>query len=113
MFMAWYSWEFWGTLMALGQGHSFAGTHGSHTTHFHYPLFKGMSGVLLSPGRGLFIFSPIFLFAVPMFLYALWPRSKLRPIYILLAVGGLADPRAALGPIVEVALVARLEVRAA
>ncbi len=91
VFMAWYSLEFWGSLMALGQGHRFAGTHGPHITHFHYPLFKGMSGVLLSPGRGLFIFSPIFLFAVPMFLYAFWPRSKLRPIYVLLAVGALAD----------------------
>lgn len=91
IFMFWYSFEYWGSLMALGQGHTTEGTHGPYITNFRYPLLKGMSGVLFSPGRGLFVFSPVFLFAIPMFLYSLWPPAKLHPIYRLLAVGGGAN----------------------
>ena len=66
IFMAWYSWAYWGSLLALGQGQGvMAGTPGAHANHFNYPILKGMAGVLFSPGRGLFVFSPIFLFAVP------------------------------------------------
>jgi hypothetical protein len=90
LLMAWYSWEFWGSLLALGQGHRLVAIHGPHATHFHHPLVEGMVGVLFSPGRGLLVFSPVFLFAFPFFLYALWPRAKVRPVYRLMAMGALA-----------------------
>ncbi|MFC1831012.1 hypothetical protein ACFL0S_03210 [Thermodesulfobacteriota bacterium] len=92
LLMAWYSWEYWGSLLALGQGHSMSsGTHGSHTTNFNYPLLKGMAGLLFSPGRGLFVFSPFFLFGVPLWLYALWPWAKIDPLYRFIAFGALAN----------------------
>jgi hypothetical protein len=89
--MAWYSWEYWGSLLALGQGLGRVEKVGAHVTNFHYPLLKGMAGVLFSPGHGLLVFSPVFLFAFPMLLHSLWPWANVRPVYRPLAVGALAD----------------------
>jgi hypothetical protein len=52
-FLAWYSLEYWGSLLSLGQGQ------GSKFTG--NPLV-GIPGLLLSPARGLLIHSPVFVF---------------------------------------------------
>lgn len=53
--MAWYSIHYWGTLTTLGQypsGDWFLGRFG-----------PGLAGLLFSPSRGLFVFTPLFLFS--------------------------------------------------
>ncbi len=54
-FMVWYSLEYWGSILSLGQGQS-----GKFTGN---PTLA-IPGMLLSPARGLLIFSPIFLFSI-------------------------------------------------
>jgi hypothetical protein len=53
-FLAWYSVEYWGSLLSLGQGQQ-----GKFTGD---PLLA-VPGMLLSPARGLLVFSPIFIFS--------------------------------------------------
>lgn len=54
-FLAWYSLEYWGSLLSLGQGQS-----GKFTTD----PWLGIPGLLLSPARGLLVFSPVFIFSI-------------------------------------------------
>jgi hypothetical protein len=54
-FMAWYSLEYWGSILSLGQGQS-----GKFTGN---PTLA-IPGMLLSPARGLLIFSPVFIFSI-------------------------------------------------
>jgi hypothetical protein len=78
--MEWYSWTHWGSLLSLGQGHRFiAGHHGPHETYFNLSngFLQGITGTLLSPNRGLFIFSP---FLVASFLLAICFVT--RPAYL-------------------------------
>lgn len=56
-FLAWYSLEYWGSLLSLGQGQS-----GKFTTD----PWLGIPGLLFSPARGLLVFTPVFIFS---FLY--------------------------------------------
>jgi len=53
--LAWYSTAYWGTVTSLGQGPAIL---------FHGAVLKGMVGLLFSPARGLFVFSPIFLLSL-------------------------------------------------
>src|SRR6266481_32344 len=88
--MALYSHYYWGSILALGQGLRWEGTLGPHYTHFHGPLFGTLAGHLFSPGRGLFVFSPVFLFSVPMLFWVLF-SSKANPLHRYLVIGALAD----------------------
>ena len=54
-FLAWYSLEYWGSLLSLGQGQS-----GKFTDN---PLL-GVPGLLLSPARGLLVFTPVFIISI-------------------------------------------------
>lgn len=36
----------------------------THLSSFDTPLFAGIAGVLVSPGRGLFVYSPVFVFSI-------------------------------------------------
>jgi len=54
-FLAWYSLEYWGSLLSLGQGQS-----GKFTTN----PWLGIPGLLLSPARGLLVFTPVFIFSI-------------------------------------------------
>jgi len=54
-FLAWYSLEYWGSLLSLGQGQS--------GKFFGDPLLA-IPGMLVSPARGLLIFSPVFVFSL-------------------------------------------------
>ena len=51
--LGWYSLAYYGRLGSLGQGQSFASG----------DLPAGLAGILVSPARGLLVFSPIFVFA--------------------------------------------------
>ena len=54
----------WVSFRELGGGYSYVvkKTLGSSGGFFANPLFPGLAGVLLSPGRGLLVFSPVFVF---------------------------------------------------
>ncbi|MCD4775426.1 MAG: hypothetical protein K8S15_05160 [Candidatus Aegiribacteria sp.] len=54
-FLAWYSIEYWGSILSLGQGQNskFTGN----------PLL-GIPGMLISPARGLLVFSSVFVFSI-------------------------------------------------
>lgn len=54
-FLAWYSLEYWGSLLSLGQGQS--------GKFFGDPLLA-IPGMLISPARGLLVFSPVFAFSL-------------------------------------------------
>jgi len=88
LLMAWYSQEYWGSVFALGQGHRFDATHGSHLTHFHNSLWVGLSGLLFSPNRGLFVFSPVFLLALPS-AFLLFRGGGAAPVCRYLAAGAV------------------------
>src|SRR5262249_57291669 len=50
-------------------------------------VLEGLAGVVVSPGRGLFVYSPFLLFGVPGIISAVRCRDRFQ---ILLAVGILA-----------------------
>ena len=87
--LAWYSWVYWGTPLALGQGQGLGGFTASE------PLVAA-AGLLVSPNRGLLVFSPIFLFSVgyaiylirrrvgpPLLHYLIWSSVALYGLYTL------------------------------
>ncbi len=89
LLMAWYSWAFWGTPLALGQGQGLAGFTAAQ------PLVAA-AGLLISPNRGLLVFSPIFIFGVgyavvllrrgggpPLLRYLVWSSVALIGLYSL------------------------------
>ena len=55
IFLAWYSLEYWGSIFSLGQGQS-----GKFTS----TPWTGIPGLLFSPARGLFVFTPVFVFSM-------------------------------------------------
>ncbi len=72
--LAWYSLSYYGRLESLGQGQTFVSGN---------PL-AGLAGVLISPARGLLVFSPIFIFAFAGMARTLRDR-RAEPIYKYLA----------------------------
>ncbi len=88
MGMCVYSKIYWGSVMALGQGHRMGQWHGTQVTDFHGPLLEGLAGVLVSPSRGLLVFGPMFVFSFVYLGYACVSR-RLDPIYRYLAIGTL------------------------
>ena len=79
--LAWYSLHYWGTVTALGQysaGEWFIG-------HFG----PGVAGLLFSPSRGLFVFTPLFVFSA-IAMIALVRHPSREPLLAALAVGVLA-----------------------
>jgi hypothetical protein len=77
--LAWYSLVYWGSVLALGQGQGDSGFTGN--------VLIGLPGLLVSPGRGLFYFSPVFLFVIPEFLGIFrWPNWREPYIYMAASV---------------------------
>ena len=87
LLLAWYSWVYWGTPLALGQGQGLAGFTAPE------PAIAAL-GLLLSPNRGLLVFSPIFIFSVaysihlvrhragpPLLHYLIWSGVALTGLY--------------------------------
>jgi hypothetical protein len=76
--LAWYSLHCWGTLRNLGQypaGEWFTGSFG-----------VGLAGLLISPSRGLFVFTPLFLFSV-----AALVALRRDPLMVALGAGVVAN----------------------
>lgn len=77
LLMTWYSWEMLGSPTALGQG--------QRMRMGNDPLV-GLAGILVSPGRGLFVFSPVLLMALPALPHA-WARESRFPLLRPLVIG--------------------------
>jgi hypothetical protein len=88
--LAWYSWAYWGSPVALGQGQGLGG--------FTAPEPAAAAvGLLLSPNRGLLVFSPILIFSVvysvyllrhpidsfPLLGYLIWASVGMYALYTL------------------------------
>ncbi len=69
----------------LGTFRALAGGYGSGLTHFSNPLIPGLLGLLVSPNRGLFVFTPIMLFA-GWGAVQVW-RVEVRPWLRFLVIG--------------------------
>ncbi len=83
LFHAWYADAYWGSPISPAQEVTRANFAGSFWT--------GLSGILVSPSRGLFVFTPVFLFALPAVVTAFRPAppgSRRLPRY--LAAGAAA-----------------------
>ena len=72
--LAWYALSYFGRLQSLGQAQSYASGN----------LPEGLAGILVSPARGLLVFSPIFIFAFAGMVRTLRNRQA-EPIYKYLA----------------------------
>ncbi len=82
LLLAWYSYAYWGTPLALGQGQGLSG--------FTAPEPAiALLGLLINPNRGLLVFSPIFLFAIACYIWALRNRQG-PPLLKYLAVSSVA-----------------------
>jgi hypothetical protein len=78
--LAVYSQVYWGSIWWLGQGQGARGFDGR--------MLPGLAGLLLSPARGLFVFSPIFLFGFAAGGVVLW-RRNVDPLVVYLTVSVL------------------------
>jgi hypothetical protein len=79
--LAWYSLHYWGSVTNLGQysaGEWFTGSLGS-----------GLAGLLVSPSRGLFVFTPLFLFSAA-FLSIVLRHPRRDPLLAALGLGVVA-----------------------
>jgi hypothetical protein len=72
-----YNYEYYGNLLHAQQG--------SRAAFWSAPFVQGLSGILLSPGRGLLIYSPIFVFSIWALMLS-W-RSGGDPILRSLSIG--------------------------
>lgn len=68
-FHVWYNITYFGDALRTQLPLPFTGT-----THWTTPLGEGLSGLLLSPGRGLIVYSPVFLFSSVGLIWA-WRRG--------------------------------------
>jgi len=57
LFHFWYANAYWGSPFSIAQK--------VPREDFNGHFWEGLAGILVSPSRGLFVFSPIFLFAIP------------------------------------------------
>lgn len=79
LLFSWYSYVYMGNVSSLGQGHELK--LGGH-------FWRGLPGLLISPGRGLFVFSPIFIFSFAYLIYSLFSKNT-RSIYRYLAISAI------------------------
>lgn len=77
-----YAWKYWGTPFSPAQPVA--------PGNFSGDPLQGLAGLLVSPSRGLFVFSPIFLFSIPAAVAAFRrPADERRVLLRCLAVGVL------------------------
>lgn len=62
-----YAWRFWGSPFSPAQAVG--------TANFSGNFLQGLAGLLVSPSRGLLVFSPVFLLALPALVAALGPAA--------------------------------------
>jgi hypothetical protein len=76
-----YAWVYWGSPLSMAQADPVPAA-----AHFGGNLGVGLAGLLVSPSRGLFVFSPIFLFA-GFAVGPVWRRRREDPLSLALIVG--------------------------
>lgn len=81
-FLCLYSYVYFGDIICLGQGRSLFGLIKDFSSGNFLPA---LAGLLFSPSRGLFIFSPIFIFSFGYLFYALFSK-KTESIYKYLSI---------------------------
>lgn len=59
LFMGFYNWGYFGSPLRIGYDQGFFAGNG-----FATPFLEGLAGILWSPSRGLFVYSPVLLFSV-------------------------------------------------
>lgn len=79
-----YAWFYWGSPFSLAQANPIP-----QVANFGGNPLVGLAGLLVSPSRGLFVFSPVFLFAL-LAVPGVVRRRREDPIPFCLAVGALA-----------------------
>jgi hypothetical protein len=79
--MAWYSSAVLGSVLTLGQTQD--------ASLFSGDILIGLPGLLISPSRGLFVFTPVFVFGAAYCLYALF-SSRAIPLLKYLTVSAIA-----------------------
>jgi hypothetical protein len=84
--LALYSQLYWGSLLSLGQGFRSSTTLAGRAFTFDGPLLSGLSGILLSPARGLFVFTPVFLLAIPALVVNLVHPAHPLLRYLIVAI---------------------------
>jgi hypothetical protein len=75
----WYSYTYFGSITALGQGNGGA-------DEFSTPLLTGLAGILFSPNRGILAFSPMFIFGLVYLAWAFTKKAKPIEPYIAIAL---------------------------
>ena len=89
--LAFYNYHYLGSPFAFGQdvgGRIIAVSKTGSNAMWQTPLFKGLLGLLVSPSRGLFVYSPFLLLAIPG-MVRIWsaPRyAVLRPLLVAVAL---------------------------
>jgi hypothetical protein len=76
-----YARAYWGSFFSLGYADPFP-----QVANFGGNPLVGLPGLLVSPSRGLFVFSPIFLFS-PIGAVDAWRDRRREPLYRYLAIG--------------------------
>ncbi|HET8796081.1 MAG TPA: hypothetical protein VFO89_00230, partial [Thermoanaerobaculia bacterium] len=83
--MSWYSITHWGSILNLGQ---YAVAKGEHDLFRIDGFFSGLAGILFNPSRGLFVFTPLFIFSFIAMARLLRQPSR-NPLLVALSAGVL------------------------
>lgn len=81
--MSWYSFHYWGTITNMGQYPA--------ENWFLGSLGPGLAGIFFSPSRGLFVFTPPFVFSF-IVIAAVARHPRRDPLLVALAAGVLLTP---------------------
>lgn len=76
-----YAWVYWGSPFSMAQADPVPAA-----SHFGGNPWTGLAGLLVSPSRGLFVFSPVFLFA-GLAVSPAWRRRREDPLPLALMAG--------------------------
>ncbi|NOS77602.1 MAG: hypothetical protein HOP35_06620 [Nitrospira sp.] len=96
----WYNNAYFGSPVQTGFGATVvtpASLVGRHLSWFNTPFFEGLAGILFSPARGLFIYSPIFLCALAGMVVVWREPGQVLLRYLSMAPLLLIVPAATLG----------------
>ena len=81
IFQLWYNWQY--------LGHPLQSQLGGRKEFWSTPFWQGLSGILVSPGRGLLVYSPIFVFAALTLVFS-WRRNG-DPLLRCLSIGTMLN----------------------
>jgi len=79
-----YASAYWGSFFSMAQVDPFPAV-----SNFGGNAARGLAGLLFSPSRGIFVYSPIFVFAA-LAIRPAWRLRRQQPLYLALLAGALA-----------------------